>query len=140
MATFKEIVDEALNNGYKANIEEKFYELILKRKDGIIVEVSFSDDEFLSSLKDGTNISWEFKLMDEKTGKVLYKDWREHYGNGINILIKEMREDVRRLLHDLRICKIIILNKSAFKIFGINILKYKELKLIDPQSENERRN
>jgi hypothetical protein len=137
MKTFAEIVDDAIKKGFECHRHKKYYILTFKKKHGIRIEITFTNDKELDSLEDGIAISWDFKLIDDTNGKVIYKDWREHYGNGVNILLNEMREDISELIYNLSTYDFKIVNKSGLKIFGFNLLKHKELIFINPNNKTE---
>jgi len=134
MKTFKEIADLAIENGFMVVDEADYYFMIFKRKDGINVEVSFPNDNLTPSIiKEEylSSISWEFRLIDSRTGNVLYKDYIECYDDTPDEMIISMLETIRRFIYKISFLPLRIVEGQGLKIFGkeffkLNKLEFKE--------------
>lgn len=125
--TFTEIVDLGVKNGFIVNKEKNYPFLILNRKDGIKVELSFPGENVVSDLGEGVNINWEYKLFDTKTGVELYKDWLDIYGGTAEEKIIRLKIEVIEFINKISKSEIRIKEEFAFSFFGFKFLKYKEL-------------
>lgn len=125
--TFTEIVDLGVKNGFIVNKEKNYPFLILNRKDGIKVELSFPGENVVSDLGEGVNINWEYKLFDTKTGVELYKDWLDIYGGTAEEKIIRLKIEVIEFINRISKSEIRIKEEFAFSFFGFKFLKYKEL-------------
>lgn len=125
--TFTEIVDLGVKNGFIVNKEKNYPFLILNRKDGIKVELSFPGENVVSDVGEGVNINWEYKLFDTKTGVELYKDWLDIYGGTAEEKIIRLKIEVIEFINRISKSEIRIKEEFAFSFFGFKFLKYKEL-------------
>jgi hypothetical protein len=125
--TFTEIVDLGVKNGFIVNKEKNYPFLILNRKDGIKVQLSFPGENIISDLEEGVNINWEYKLFDTKTGVELYKDWLDIYGGTAEEKIIRVKNEVIEFINKISTTEIRIKEKFTFSFLGFKFLKYKEL-------------
>ena len=122
-----EILDFGIKNGFNFDKNKPLNTLTLNRADGIKVELYFPDEKLLSGMDDGTNINWEYKLIDNKTGTELYKAWIDIYSGTAEEKIESVKGEVFEFMNKILTHKIDIKEKSTFSIFGLKFLKYKEL-------------
>lgn len=124
--TFSEIVDLGIENGFIVNKKNGYNFLTIERKDGIRVELSFPDDNLLSILKEGENISWEYRLID-KNGMELFKDWLDIYRGTAKDKILDIKNQVLGFINKIATLEIRIEEKFVFSILGLKFLKYRVL-------------
>ncbi len=127
MMTFSEIVDFGIKNGFSVNEKEGCNFITLERKDGIKVELTFPEDKLSSTLKDGVNIDWEYRLLDNKTNLELFKDWIDIYKGTAEEKIIDTKNQVLEFIKKITTLEIRIEEKSVFSIFGLKFFKYKVL-------------
>ncbi len=127
MMTFSEIVDFGIKKGFSVIEKEGWNFISLERKDGIKVELTFSEDKLSSTLKEGVNIDWEYRLVDNKTNQELFKDWIDIYKGTAEEKIIDVKNQVLEFIEKITTLEIRIEKKFVFSIFGLKFLKYKAL-------------
>lgn len=127
MQTFSEIVELGIKNGFIVDKKNGRNFLTLGRKDGVKVELSFPDDNLSSILKEGENISWEYRLIDKKTGIELFKDWLDIYRGTAQDKIFDVKNQVIEFINKIATLDIRIEEKFAFSIFGLKLARCKFL-------------
>lgn len=134
--TFKKIIDISITKGFEI-IDHPYCNILkYKRKDDIQVEIIFPTDELYETLTENVNIDWEYKLIDDKTKQIIYKDWFDIYGGTAKDKILDCQEQVLEFINNISTKEIRIKEKSVFPIFGIKLLKFKSLQF---KKENEER-
>jgi len=128
--TSEKIIDFGIKNGFNFAQNKPLNTLTLNRADGINVELYFPDEKELSKMDDGTNINWEYKLIDNKTGTELYKEWIDIYSGTAKEKIERVKGEVFEFMNKILTHKITVNEKFTFSMFGLKFLKYKELVFI----------
>ena len=125
--TFSDIVDFGIKNGFSVNKKEGCNFISLVRKDGIKVELTFPEDKLSSTLNEGVNIDWEYRLLDNKTNQELFKDWIDIYRGTPEEKINDVKNQILEFINKITTLEIRIEEKFVFSIFGLKIFKYKVL-------------
>lgn len=129
--TFNQIVEIAEGRGFKVQFLEHSFHLEYDRKDGIGVELCFPTEKSLIDLKEGVNIDWEYKLIDNKTELELYKDRIDIYRGAPEEKMNSLKNELLDFIDKIVTKKIIVEEKSIITVFGYKFLKYNEMVFVD---------
>lgn len=127
MITFSEIVDFGIKNGFSVSEKEGCNFISLERKDGIKVELTFPENKLSSTLNEGVNIDWEYRLLDNKTNQELFKDWIDIYRGTSEEKIIDVKNQVMEFINKIATLEIRIEEKFSFSILGLKFFKHKVL-------------